>query len=139
MKSLAPYLSFNGNAREALGFYKELLGGKLEIMTWADAPADACGGERVQEALKDKVMHGCLTSGAVQLMAADSPQGQPTVGNNVHLCIECESVEEINRLFEAVGKGGKTVMPLDNTFWGARFGMVTDKYGIHWMLNCPLK
>lgn len=140
MKPLTPYLSFSGNCREAMNFYKEVFGGKLEMMTWAEAPPESCGdGPKTNEALKDKIMHGCLTNGDFCLMAADSPQGEPKMGDSVHLTVNCESIDEIDKLFKLLGTDGKTVMPLDNTFWGARFGIVVDKFGFNWMLNCPLE
>lgn len=132
MKALTPYLSFNGNCREAMNFYKEIFGGNLEMMTWADAPPGSCA-----DGAKDKIMHACLTNGAFNLMAADNPEKETQIGDSVHLTLNCESVAEIDKLFELLGTGGKTVMPLDNTFWGARFGMLDDKFGFHWMLNCP--
>jgi PhnB protein len=139
MKPLTPYLSFSGNCREAMNFYKEIFGGNLELMIWGDAPPDACGGEKAKEAMRDKIMHGCLTNGSFNLMAADIPQGEPKMGDSVQLTINCESVEEIDGLFKTLSAGGKTMVPLDNTFWGARFGVLTDKFGFHWMLNCPLE
>ena len=70
---------------------------------------------------------------------AHPPQGMPiTVGNNVWVNQDCKSVDEIERLFAALARGGKDVMPLADQFWGARFGMLTDKFGITWMFNCPL-
>lgn len=139
MKPLTPYLSFNGNCREAMNFYKDVFGGKLEVMTWGDGPPEACGGPENRERLKDKVMHGCLTSGSLTIMASDTPQGELNVGDNIQLCVNCESDSEIDKLFKELGDGGKTIMPLDNTFWGARFGVVVDKFGISWMLNFQLE
>ena len=139
MKALTPYLSFNGNCREAMNFYKEIFGGKLEIMTWAEAPPESCGDDqKSNEALKDKIMHSCLTNGSFNIMASDLPQGEPKMGDSVQLTINCESTDEIDKLFELLASSGTTLMPLDNTFWGARFGIVKDKFGFHWMLNCNL-
>ena len=134
MQALTPYVCFNGNCREAMNFYKEVFEGKLELMTWADGPhKDVSTGD------PNKIMHGMLTNGSFNLMASDNPEGKAKFGDNVQLTINCESVPHIEKLFKALGTGGKTVMPLDNTFWGARFGMLTDKFGIYWMLNCPLE
>ena len=138
MKPLVPYLFFNGNCRDALGFYKRCFGGDLQVMTYGDAPEGACAGG-VDPSAKDKVMHGCLSDGAFSLMASDSPMGKQAMGDNVHLTIQCETIPEIRKLFKALGDGGEIKMPLADTFWGAHFGMLVDRFGVHWMLNCPLK
>jgi PhnB protein len=140
MKPLTPYLFFNGNAREAMEFYKDCFGGKLEVMTYADAPEEACPGEtKPAEETKNKVMHACLTSGDLILMASDNPAGAPVAGDNVSLSIQPKDIPETERLFNALSEGGEVTMPLADTFWDAHFGMLKDKYGFHWMLNCPLE
>ncbi|MEZ4740880.1 MAG: VOC family protein [Bdellovibrionota bacterium] len=139
MKELIPYLSFNGNCREAMSFYQGIFGGKLEIMPWDDVPEDSCGDNINKSAMKGKAMHCSLTNGSFNLMGADIPQGEPKKGDNIHLCINCESVDEIDKLFNSLSVGGDAIMPLGDTFWGARFGIVIDKFGIYWMLNYPLK
>jgi PhnB protein len=140
MKPLTPYLFFAGNAREAMEFYKECFGGKLEVMTYADAPEDACpGGTKPTDETRDKVMHACLTTGDLILMASDNPVGAPVVGDNISISIQPKDIPETERLFNALSEGGEVTMPLADTFWGAHFGMLKDKYGFHWMLNCPLE
>ena len=129
MKAFQPYLNFDGNAREAMTFYQQCLGGDLSVQTFGDVNAPFPGAEKL-------VMHARLEHGTAILMASDPMPGSPiTQGNNVWVNIDCDSVEEIETCFAALGAGGKVVMPLDNTFWGARFGMLTDKYGINWMMN----
>lgn len=136
MKALTPYLFFNGNCREAMNFYQSCLGGHLEVNTFANAPDNACpGGEKVDP---EMIMHACLSQGDFVLMAADNPMGKPIMGDNVSLSINCSTTEQTDKLFAALGVGGKVTMPLANTFWGAYFGMLTDKYGFHWMFNCQL-
>lgn len=135
MKPLVPYLFFNGNCREAMTFYRDCLGGNLELMTYADGPKD----NPCLKAATDKIMHGCLRDGAFSLMASDMLDDEPAQGNNVHLNIECESIAETQKLFKALGDGGEIKMPLADTFWGAHFGLLIDKFGMRWMLNCPLK
>lgn len=140
MKPLTPYLFFGGDCRDAMNFYQDCFGGSLEIMTYADGPADACpdacpGGV----ADKDKIMHACLTAGDLVLMASDNPMGPPVAGDNVSISVHCESVAETERLFAALGRGGTVKMALADTFWGAHFGMLADRFGFHWMLNCPLE
>lgn len=134
-----PYLVFDGNCREAMNFYEEVFGGNLEIMTFAEAPDEVFDGGEDKEAIKDSIMHSCLTNGALCLMASDNSKGKPKTGDNVQLSIQCESVDVLDNLFDTLSSGGKSVMPPDNAFWGARFGMLTDKFGINWMLNCPLE
>jgi PhnB protein len=139
MKPLTPYLFFDGICREAMEFYKSCFGGKLELMTYADAPeGNQCPGGDIESA-KDKIMHGCLTEGTFTLMASDNPISAPVTGDNIHLSVECSTMSEIQELFKALGDGGKVRMPLEDTFWGAHFGMLTDRFGIHWMLSFPLE
>ena len=140
MKPLTPYLFFDGNAREAMEFYKDCFGGKLEVMTYADAPENAYpGGTKPTEESKDNVMHACLTAGDLILMASDNPMGAPVAGDNISLSIQPKDIPDTDRLFNALSAGGEVTMPLADTFWGAYFGMLKDRYGFHWMLNCPLE
>jgi PhnB protein len=132
MKQLNTYLTFDGNCRDAMTFYEKCLGGELHLMPFSDAqgqcdlPADA----------KDRVMHACLSKGGVLLMASDAMPGMALKeGNNFSINISCESRQEIEKLFAALGESGKITMPLQDTFWGAHFGMLTDRFGINWMFN----
>lgn len=132
MKSIVPYLLFNGNCREAMNFYKDCFGGNLEIFTFADAPdPSACG-----NAIPDQIMHAALTKGDFVIMASDDPMGSPKAGNTISLSIPVDTIEETKALFNKLAEGGNITMPLSETFWAAQFGMLTDKYGFHWMLNC---
>ncbi len=132
MKTLVPYLTFAGRTREAFNFYKDVLKGEIvSIQTFAEAKMETA------EAHKNNIIHAEFKADGVHLMASDGMPGfveQP--GNNVSLSIELSDADEQSRIFEAFSKGGKVDMPLQDTFWGARYGMVTDRYGIHWMLNC---
>jgi PhnB protein len=84
-------------------------------------------------------MHASLTNGNAVLMASDTMPGMTfTPGNNVINNVDCESVDEIERVFAAMSEGGKVTMPLQDQFWGARFGMLVDKFGMNWMFNCQL-
>jgi len=132
VKAFLPYLNFDGNTREAMTFYQKCLGAQLEIQTFGDMKAPFPGQE-------NSVMHARLSKGSAVLMASDPMPGTPVlVGNNVWITQDCESVEEIERLFVAFGEGGTVIMPLADQFWGARFGMLTDKFGINWMFNHEL-
>lgn len=138
MKPSVPYFMFNGNCREALEFYKACFGGGLKIMTYADAPEDACspgGDESGPAPAPDQVMHGMLENGSFLLMASDDPFNKTAVGDNVQININCDSVEHHQQLFDRLSEGGEAVVAPHDAFWGARFAMVVDKFGIHWMLS----
>lgn len=132
MKEMTSYLTFDGNAREAMEFYKTCLGGELAVMTFADSPMKA----QTPPGAEKRVMHARLTSGPTVLMASDTMPGMPfQQGNNFSLAISCETPQESDKLFAALGAGGKIIMPLQETFWAERFGMLTDKFGVNWMLD----
>ncbi len=135
MKEVHAYLNFDGNCRQAMTFYQGCLGAELQLTPFHDAngqPSTDPGA---------RIMHSQLTvRGAAILMASDTHAGGTLQhGNDFSMSIQCESVEEIERLFAALGEGGEVKMPLADMFWGARFGMLTDRFGIQWMLNCFLK
>ena len=130
---LSPYLAFNGNCNEALNFYNSVLGGTLEIKTFAEMPGD------IPEADKEKVMHGRLLFNDMELMASDSMRGQEAVnGTSIALSLEYVDLKEAERVFNKLSVEGKILMPFKESFWGAKFGMFTDKYGIQWMVHCDL-
>ncbi len=130
MKELITYLNFNGNCRDAMNFYKRCFGGELQMMPFSEAP-----GDHPPEA-KDRIMHARLVNGAAVLMASDTMPGMPFhQGNNFAITVNCQSQEELERFFAAISERGKVTMPLQDTFWGARFGMLTDQFGINWMFN----
>jgi PhnB protein len=132
MAQITAYLFFEGNCREAMTFYKECLGGTLHLQAVADTPAAA------QMAAGDaqKILHAALNNGSLDLMASDWMGNEVFVkGNSMSLSIHCGSEEEINSLFGKLSVGGKVKQPLADQFWGATFGMLTDKFGIDWMLN----
>jgi len=132
---LITYVTFAGNCEEALNFYKEALGGEiLQISHMGD------GQMEVAENLKDKVMHARLKIGENVLYMSDTfDPASVKQGNNVSLSLEIEDTAKLETLFNKLSAGGSVKMPLEDTFWGARFGMFTDKFGIHWMMNCQLK
>ena len=133
MKAIQAYLTFNGNCREAMEFYTKALGGELNLVTYGEAPGapPAEGAERI--------MHARLTGGSALLMASDMPPGRNMVqGDNVQLSIACENREEEERIFAGLSEGATILMPLQDTFWGSHFGMLTDRFGVRWMLDLPL-
>lgn len=90
----------------------------------------------VDDDYKDKIMHAELVMGNFSIMFSDgAPHKEIIKGNNIQLNLECESEEEQTRIFDALAKGGEVTMPLQDTFWNARFGQLKDKFGLHWMLN----
>lgn len=138
MAQINPYLTFNGNCEEAFVFYKSVFGGEFPyIGKFKDMPPT--DGQKIPESQLEKIMHVSLPiSKETSLMGSDSsPEfGQATVmGNNVTISINAESKDEADRLFNGLSAGGKVTMPMNTTFWGAYFGMFTDKFGIHWMVN----
>ncbi|XZF15512.1 VOC family protein [Chitinophagaceae bacterium MMS25-I14] len=134
MTGINPYLAFNGNCREAMTFYHSCLGGDLRIMTFADGPMD------VAEADKSKVMHASIYNNGATLMGSDTVGGRPLqAGSSMSISVNCSSREEVDEVFNKMAEGGHITMPVQDTFWGARFGMLTDRYGMHWMFNCESK
>ena len=134
MKTVTTYLSFDGNCRDAMSFYQQCLGVELQLNAYPDAngqPSSAPGA---------RIMHGQLARGSAPvLMASDTPQpGSLRPGNNFSVSIDCDSRDEIELLFTALSQNGQVRMPLTDAPWGARFGMLTDQFGIQWMLNCNL-
>ena len=132
MSNIVPYLIFDGKCEKVLKYYQEVLGGELHISRYEGSPMV----EKVSDDFRDKVLHGSLTAGKLTLMAADtSPEQKASVGDNIHLCINFSSAEEQQKVFDGFSSDGSVTMPLNDTFWGSRFGMLKDKFGINWMLN----
>ena len=134
MKTVTASLSFDGNCRQAMTFYRECLATELELNPYHDE-----SGKPSSEPAA-KIMHAQLVrGGAPVLMASDTPQpGSLRPGNSFSIAIDCDSVAEADRVFGALSRGGEIRMPLMEAPWGARFGMLTDQFGIQWMINCFL-
>ncbi|GEQ98227.1 VOC family protein [Iodidimonas gelatinilytica] len=132
------YLTFDGNAKAAFDFYKSVFGGEFsEFATFAEAPADM----NVPDSYKNRVMHVSLAIGDSTLMASDHVPGcGPALvkGNDFAISITGKSKDHCDTLFAKLSEGGEVKMPLDETFWGAYFGMWTDQFGINWMINYQL-
>ena len=132
MTYIAPYLTFNGDCREAMSFYKDCLGAELSLMTVGDSP----GGDKVPADAKNKIIHAALTKEGLVLMASDNMgAGSATQGTTVNLMLNCSREEEIRRFFPELSAGGKVSHALKEEFWGSIFGDFTDKSGMRWMLN----
>ncbi|HJZ78804.1 MAG TPA: VOC family protein [Pyrinomonadaceae bacterium] len=132
MNTVTTYLSFNGNCRQAMSFYQQCLGSELEISPYPDADGQPSSDPEA------KIMHSQLVrAGAPILMASDTPQPESLQpGNNFSVAIDCDSVDQAERLFAALSRGGEVRLPLTDAPWGACFGMLTDQFGVQWMFNC---
>jgi PhnB protein len=130
---MQPNLAFNGNAAEALAHYRDAFGGDLNIMRFAGSPA---AGE-VPAEWSDKVLYGTLSSplGVVNTMDAPPGRGPQMPGDNFSIGVLPASAAQAEAVFAKLAAGGSVLMPLEKTFWAERFGMVTDKFGIKWMIN----
>lgn len=132
MTTINSYLTFSGNCREAMTFYKGCLGGELSFQTIGESPMS----EKMPPQMKDSILHATLINGGVIIMATDCVREEGLIkGNTSSLCLNCSSEEEIKSCYEKLSTGGKANHPLEDTFWGAVFGDLTDKYGNHWLLN----
>jgi PhnB protein len=132
MPRINSYLTFNGNCREAMTFYKDCLGGELVFQTVGDSPLS----EKMPKKMKDCILHATLTKDEMILMGSDMVHESGLVkGNTVSLSINCENEKEIKAFYKRLSKGGNADHPLEDTFWGALFGGLTDKFGNHWLLN----
>ncbi|HEU4496525.1 MAG TPA: VOC family protein [Flavobacterium sp.] len=140
MAQVNPYLTFNGNCEEAFNFYRTALGGEFSYMgRFKDMPSET----PLPEDIGNLIMHVSLpVSSETILMGSDANEafGQAAlIGSNVSISLNTDSEEEATRIFNALSAGGKITMPLEKTFWNAFFGMFTDKFGIHWMVNYDYK
>lgn len=138
MATINPYLTFNGNCEEAFTFYRSVFGGEFPMMgRFKEMPP--MEGMSVPESEAEKIMHVSLPiSKETTLMGSDSIEGfgpPPVAGTNFSVSINTDTEAEATKLFNALSAGGKVTMPLEKTFWGAYFGMFTDKFGIGWMVN----
>lgn len=127
---LNPYISFRGKAREALEFYRSVLGGELTISTFGEY------GDK-SSPIADQVMHGQLeTSAGYTLMASDTPDEMPyEPGNNIAVSLSGDDAEQLRGYFAALSEGGVVTVPLEKQMWGDEFGMLVDRFGIGWLVN----
>jgi PhnB protein len=131
---LNSYLMFDGNCETALKFYAKVLGGKVEaMMPYGDTPA--C--EHVPASHRDKIMHGRIVIGDQVLMGTDTTPDHPYEGvKGCSISLQASDVAEAERVFAALSENATIQMPLGETFWAERFGMLIDQYGVPWMINC---
>jgi PhnB protein len=128
-----PYLVFNGQCEEAFKFYEKCLGGKIEaMMPHRGTPAEA----GIPPEWLDKILHARMTVGDQVLMASDAPPGHFKQPQGFSVSLGMKDAKQGERIFNALAEGGKVGMPFQRTFWAEGFGMLVDRYGIPWMVNC---
>lgn len=128
---ITPYLNFAGDCRKAMTFYQSVFGGELEMTAHKDTPS----AEHVPPEMQNQIMHAALTIGDAVIFASDAPMTKANNFSGVYLSVHPTSVEEADRMFAALKEGGEVEMPLEETFWAKRFGMLYDRWGVKWMFN----
>ena len=133
MPSLDSYIFFDGQCAQAMRFYEQALGGRMEtFMTYAQSPEP----DKCPPGSADRIMHACLVlDGDRRLMASDSPAGQHKPMAGFGLALSYPTAQEARRIFEALSAGGSVTMPMGKTFWAEAFGMCTDRFGTPWMVG----
>lgn len=130
---LNPYLSFNGNCATAFRFYEKVLRGKIPMMmTYGESPMK----DQTPAESRDMVMHTRLIAGDAVLMGSDAPPGRYQETKGMMVALAVDTAAEAERIFHALAENGKVEMPIAETFWAVRFGMLTDQFGIPWLINC---
>lgn len=138
MASLHTYLTFDGDCEQAFEFYKSVFGGEFESMSrFSEMPDDPKF--QVSESDKNKVMHVTLPIGNGSVLMGSDTTGEMakhfTKGNNFSISINADSREDADRYFAGLSQNGYVIMPMNSTFWGSYFGMLTDSFGIQWMVS----
>lgn len=130
--NLSAYVTFKGNCEEVITFYADILGGEIkELMRYKEAPPEAF---EVTEAMENLIMHCTLEFNGQTLMLSDNMAPHVTPGNNMSLCINADE-ESAYKMFSDLSEGGQQIMPFEDAFWGGKFGMLIDKFGIQWMFT----
>jgi PhnB protein len=134
ISAITPYFFFNGEAEDALGVYEKALGAKTDqVMRWGSQP------EMCPKGAEDRIMHAALDIGNARVMLADSPTTPDVPKERApSVAIAFEKIAEQEKAFNALAEHGTVVDPLADQFWGDRFGVIRDKFGITWMFTCPL-
>jgi PhnB protein len=130
---LEPYLFFHGRCEEALNFYQRCLGGEITSLSrFAGSPME----QEVDAGYREKVMHANFVAGDVKFMASDGNPGSPPDGeDDIALSLATDDAAEGERVFNALAEGGAVTMPLQDAFWGERFGSLTDRFGVQWLVS----
>ncbi len=130
---LNPYLMFNGQCEEAFKFYEQALGGKIQQMSrYEGMPAEY----NSPPDWNNKIMHGRISIGDTVVMGSDAPPPRYQTPQGMQLSMSLSDPAEADRMFNALAEGGQIQMPMQATFWAARFGMLVDRFSISWMVNC---
>ena len=142
MRKVNVYITFNGNCEEAFNFYRSVFGGDFQyIGRYKDVPAEEK--QKFRTDCDEKIMHISLPiSNETILMGCDNAElnGEKTIiGNNISLSLDTDNREEADRLFSRLSNGADVKMAMSETFWGAYFGALTDRFGIIWLINCEIK
>lgn len=132
MLSVTPYIVFRGNCREAVDFYKQALGAEVVgLQTFGESPMASRGPA-------DYIVHGTLRIGDSSIMVSDDPRPSTTAAaeDKISMAIGLQDSERAKQIFDSLAQGGSVTMPLQKTYWAGSFGMLTDKFGVKWMINC---
>jgi PhnB protein len=133
MMQLVSYLSFKGNCEQAFRFYNQILGGEIVGMfPHAGSPAE----NSVPPEWRDKIMHAAMRIGDQWLMGGDLPPNCYRTPEGFSVSIQIDNPAEADRIFQALSEGGRITMPIQETFWAKRFGMLVDRFDVPWMVNC---
>lgn len=132
---IIPYLNFDGGCREAMTFYHRVLGGEItDMIAHADFPME---GNDPSPEWQDKILHARLVVGDFELMGSDCPPDSYTPPGNMYVSLHPDTPADAERIYHALEDGAKTIeMPISEVPWAQRFGVLTDRYGIPWMINC---
>ncbi|TNF28267.1 MAG: glyoxalase/bleomycin resistance/extradiol dioxygenase family protein [Deltaproteobacteria bacterium] len=132
IKNVTPYLFFNGQATDAVALYERALGARTEsLMRFGELPGGCTAGD------EGRVMHASLRLGEALVMVSDAPTAQPSaVGANVQLTLDFDDLDDMRARFDALAATGAVVSAIQETFWGAHFGVLRDSFGVFWMFNC---
>lgn len=136
MKRMNPYVAFHGKTQEALSFYQSVFGGSVNMMLVSDCPPEVQAAFPAE--MKDKVMHGELSIGPVLMLMGtdcDNPNGPAPSGTNISVAVDCQDRAELEKFYGALSDGGNVGCPLGPAFWGGEFAMLTDKYGVDWLMT----
>ena len=133
MKGSNTYLNFDGKCHEAMTFYGRCLEAEPNFIPFSAGPPEISA---MAKGASDRILHAELSTGPVTLMGSDTLPDMPFhQGNNFSISLDCESQAEMERVFTALGENGEVTMPMHEAFWGGRFGMLTDQFGISWMFS----
>jgi PhnB protein len=133
MMKISPYLSFDGRCRAAFESYEKILGGKIVMMmTFGESPM----ADHAPPDWRDKILHVTLSVGDHSLAGADAPPDRYQKPQGVYVTLNLDDAAEAERIFKALAENGSVQMPIQETFWAQRFGMLVDQFGTPWMINC---